>query len=144
MLSANRFVWDEYLGIFSQKIFSPVVVVVVAFENFSSNFGKRKTTKKTFLRGYIFLLLKHFFWLNRQQWHDKGSGCGSVGRVVASNTRGPWFESSLLFLINIFNVYCWKAAENRPLKTRTWYTSPLSNLPLTIEKTLSKSPCCPF
>ena len=23
-----------------------------------------------------------------------GSGCGSVGRAVASNTRGPWFESS--------------------------------------------------
>ena len=23
-----------------------------------------------------------------------GSGCGSVGRVVACNTRGPWFESS--------------------------------------------------
>ena len=23
-----------------------------------------------------------------------GSGCGSVGRAVASVTRGPWFESS--------------------------------------------------
>ena len=23
-----------------------------------------------------------------------GSGCGSVGRVVASITKGPWFESS--------------------------------------------------
>ena len=23
-----------------------------------------------------------------------GSGCGSVGRAVASNTRGPWFKSS--------------------------------------------------
>ena len=23
-----------------------------------------------------------------------GSGCGSVGRVVTSNTRGPWFKSS--------------------------------------------------
>ena len=23
-----------------------------------------------------------------------GSGCGSVGRAVASDTRGPWFESS--------------------------------------------------
>ena len=23
-----------------------------------------------------------------------GSGCGSVGRAVASNTRGLWFESS--------------------------------------------------
>ena len=25
---------------------------------------------------------------------ELGSGCGSVGRAVASNTRGPWFESS--------------------------------------------------
>ena len=24
----------------------------------------------------------------------RGSGCGSDGRVVASDTRGPWFESS--------------------------------------------------
>ena len=24
----------------------------------------------------------------------RGSGCGSVGRAVASDTRGPWFESS--------------------------------------------------
>ena len=23
-----------------------------------------------------------------------GSGCGSVGKAVASDTRGPWFESS--------------------------------------------------
>ena len=33
-----------------------------------------------------------------------GSGCGSVGRVVASNTRDPQFESSshrqILFTIN--------------------------------------------
>ena len=25
---------------------------------------------------------------------NKGSGCGSVGRAVASDTRGPQFESS--------------------------------------------------
>ena len=30
-------------------------------------------------------------------WHEslmKGSGCGAVGRAVASNTRDPQFESS--------------------------------------------------
>ena len=32
-----------------------------------------------------------------------GSGCGSVGRVVASNTRDPWFESShrQKFILNV-------------------------------------------
>ena len=36
-----------------------------------------------------------------------GSGCGAVGRAVASDTRGPVFESSRrqLFL-NIFIVNC--------------------------------------
>ena len=37
-----------------------------------------------------------------------GSGCGSVGRAVASNTRGPQFESSHRqeFIMNIFIVNC--------------------------------------
>ena len=28
--------------------------------------------------------------------HKLGSGCGSVGRAVAYDSRGPWFESSHL------------------------------------------------
>ena len=37
-----------------------------------------------------------------------GSGCGSVGRVVASDIRGPRFESShqQVFIMNIFTVNC--------------------------------------
>ena len=44
-----------------------------------------------------------------------GSGCGSVGRVVASNTRGPRFESSNRqdFIMNIFTVNCWKVEKKR-------------------------------
>ena len=42
---------------------------------------------------------------------QKGSGCGSVGRVVASDTRGPQFESShrqnLLNICLLSTVY-WK------------------------------------
>ena len=34
-----------------------------------------------------------------------GSGCGSVGRAVASNTRGPRFESSHRQKINIELLY---------------------------------------
>ena len=30
----------------------------------------------------------------QQKMNFKGSGCGSVGRAVASDTRGPKFESS--------------------------------------------------
>ena len=50
-----------------------------------------------------------------------GSGCGSVGRAVASDTRGPWFESShrQKFIYRTF-VYCQlciektKNKKNRP------------------------------
>ena len=48
-------------------------------------------------------------------WSSKGStlvgnGCGSVGRGVASATRGTWFESSHRqnFIANIFTVQCRK------------------------------------
>ena len=43
-----------------------------------------------------------------------GSGCGSVGRAIASNTRGPQFESRhqkiYLFLLNIclLSTVYWK------------------------------------
>ena len=39
-----------------------------------------------------------------------GSGCGSVGRAVASNSRGPQFESShwQKFILNIYCQLYWK------------------------------------
>ena len=45
---------------------------------------------------------------------DMGSGCGSVGRAVASNTRGPQFESShpqkFIYILNIclLSTVFWK------------------------------------
>ena len=37
------------------------------------------------------------------KYWDLGSGCGVVGRAVASNTRGPGFESShQQLLLNIY------------------------------------------
>ena len=37
------------------------------------------------------------------KYWDLGSGCGAVGRAVASNTRGPGFESShRQLLLNIY------------------------------------------
>ena len=35
----------------------------------------------------------------------KGSGCGSVGRAVTSNSRGPRFESSHRQKYKL-NIYC--------------------------------------
>ena len=39
-----------------------------------------------------------------------GSGCGSVGRAVASDTRGPQFESShrqnKIYIEHLFTVNC--------------------------------------
>ena len=39
------------------------------------------------------MLIELKFWNNATN-REQGSGCGSVGRAVASNTRGPRFESS--------------------------------------------------
>ena len=54
-----------------------------------------------------------------------GSGCGSVGRVVASDTKGPQFESShrqkFIYLLNICllsSVY-WKD-ENKEKRGQEW------------------------
>ena len=37
-------------------------------------------------------------------------GCGSVGRAVASDSRGPWFESShqqnIIYIEHLFSVNC--------------------------------------
>ena len=43
-------------------------------------------------------------------WSTLGSGCDSVGRVVASNSRGPRFESShwQKFILNIYCQLYWK------------------------------------
>ena len=43
--------------------------------------------------------------ISRKELESLGSGCGSVGRAVASDTRGPLFESShrqkFIYILNI-------------------------------------------
>ena len=39
------------------------------------------------------------------------SGCGSVGRVVASDIRDPWFESRQPFNKHLFTVQCVEKAK---------------------------------
>ena len=50
-----------------------------------------------------------------------GSGCGSVGRAVASNSRGPRFKSSYRqnFILNIYCQLHWKD-ENKEKRGREW------------------------
>ena len=44
--------------------------------------------------------------IGKEEEEEVGSGCGSVGRAVASNTRGPRFESShRQKFINIEHLY---------------------------------------
>ena len=46
----------------------------------------------------------------RNEKREKGSGCGSVGRAVASDTRGTRFESShrqkSIYIEHLFTVNC--------------------------------------
>ena len=42
-----------------------------------------------------------------------GSGWGSVGRVVVSDTRGPWFKSSHQRNFSNEHIYCWKKRKQR-------------------------------
>ena len=54
-----------------------------------------------------------------------GSGYGSVGRAVASDTRGPQFESShwqkFIYILNIclLSTVYWKD-ENKEKRGREW------------------------
>ena len=50
----------------------------------------------------------YFKYTNIKQFWFKGSGCGSVGRAVASDTRDPQFEAShrQTFLEHLLTVNC--------------------------------------
>ena len=65
---------------------------------------------------------------------NNGSDCGSVGWAVASETRGPWFESShhqnlcWLFTVNCIEktIIKEKEAGNCPFKNNAEFNSSLS------------------
>ena len=58
---------------------------------------------------------------------ELGSGCGSVGRAVASDTRGPPFESSLRQTLCFCQLY-WKVEnkEKEAGKKSLWHQVPAS------------------
>ena len=75
------------------------------------------------------------FLLNGKNLWYLGSGCGSVGRPVASNTRGLRFKSShrqkFIYILNIclLSTVYWKdknkekEAGNGPFKKNLWYSN---------------------
>ena len=71
-----------------------------------------------------------------QTWVMKGSGCGSVGRTVAFDTRGPQFNSSHRqnFIEHLFIINCiekTKINKKRPgmahFFKKTWVMTKLSS-----------------
>ena len=55
---------------------------------------------------FHFQFLYFIFLIVNSKNVNVGSGCGSVGRAVASDTRSPRFESShRQKIINIYNLY---------------------------------------
>ena len=73
-----------------------------------------------------------------------GSGCGSVGRAVACNIKGPWFDSSHWqnfiehLFVNLFIINCIektkinKEAGNGPLFKKKSLPGILGELSITI------------
>ena len=78
--------------------------------------------------------------IENQQIEAAGSGSGSVGRVVASNSRGPRFESShrQVFILNIYCLLYWKDEKTNRGRDKPFslyyqsspvYLIPLARLP---------------
>ena len=59
----------------------------------------------------LFRYIPHTFFRTHKLRPTRGSGCGSVGRAVASETRGPRFESShrqKIYNICLLSTVYWK------------------------------------
>ena len=80
-------------------------------------------------------------WLEDYNGLKRGSGCGSVGRVVTSDSTGPRFESShrqkIIYTLNI--CYCQLCIEKRKIKKKEAGNSPfLQWIKTILERQLEK------
>ena len=68
--------------------------------------------------GFAMLIVRN---IKFSKTYIEGCGCGSVGRVIASDTRDLQFETSHRqnFILNIFTVNCWND-ENKEKSGRDW------------------------
>ena len=71
----------------------------------------------TYIHSYLYTCLSTFLLTYIKCCINMGSGCGSVGRAVASNNRGPQFESShrqtFISDIYLFTVSCIEKTKKR-------------------------------
>ena len=75
------------------------------------------------LKGDTVRVLQSYFNSNKARF--TGIGCATVGRTVASDTRGPWFESShqqcfimKILLLTVEKTKKEKRGRKWPSKTR--------------------------
>ena len=61
---------------------------------------------------------KHYDWLKFWVANKMGSGCGSVGRAVASDIRGPQFVSSHQRIFIRKNIYCQQCWKDKKMKNQ--------------------------
>ena len=90
-----------WAGYFEKSYFKKVLLLFFHHFNFRLNRGgKRKNSP--FNSSHCLALA--------QTKIELGSGCGSVGRAVDSDSKGPWFESShqQKFILKIYCQLYWK------------------------------------
>ena len=110
---ATSLSWTILINFSVLVVVVAVVVVVIAKEMEPNNaFRGGRSCSATNSWSYFSVVWRERTLTHRMQTdRNTGSGCGSVGRAVASNTRGPRFESShrqnLLNICLLSTVY-WK------------------------------------
>ena len=102
---------------FKQKVW--VITIGWRLQKDCKNVWKENmsTAKRRLLRNLL-LCLVTFKRCLKICLNGQGQGCGSVGRAVASCTRGLRFKSSQWqnVIMNLFPVNCWKEAINGAFK----------------------------
>ena len=82
-----------------KKKFTRLQSSACGFDCKEDDVGARPTSRKVQLCEYF-----------KNKNIRRGSGCGSVGRAVDSDTRGLWFESShqqnFIYIEHLFTVNC--------------------------------------
>ena len=119
LLPSLNFSLGSSHGTFSSTIYSTINILCLTWKQFDDLCKwKYKMAWPTGNHDFVFNALcpviferrnhtlGHF--LHFKEFQILGSGCGSVGRAVASNTIGPRFESShrQKFIEHLFTVNC--------------------------------------
>ena len=115
----------QTLKFFKKMVYSrPVLSFFRPFQTINTNWTKHLRTLSVngqWLNLESISLINHSRFLFPASFVSSitcGSGCGSVGRAVASDTRGPWFESNhpqtLYYLYTVNCIEKIKIKKKRP------------------------------